>query len=90
MGESGLGPITSSVSPTQLFLTLAVGNPTYRAPNGNHTTNPVPAEVKMCPLGYFACTINPSHCIPQAAICDKKPDCEDNSDEQKCRKSLIV
>jgi len=43
-------------------------------------------DARTCPLGHFGCTINPSLCIPQSAICNGKPDCPDAEDEgTRCR-----
>ncbi len=42
-------------------------------------------DIVLCPRGQFRCDKS-GECLPDRLFCDKVIDCQDKSDEYKCRK----
>ena len=48
-----------------------------------------PCHEENCPFSYFRCE-DKQACVPKTWVCDGDNDCEDNSDEQLCRKFVVI
>lgn len=83
----------SKTSPVNLHSSILVSLP---AANSTVTLTPVPTRAPApppapgrCSKGQFMCR-RPPHCIPDWQRCDGQPHCQDSSDEDQCRESLLT